>query len=57
MARFDNVLIGTGYVLEEVYTPIRYVVPDFRLNHALEKLNAQPLEQQDKVELLCNEGG
>ena len=28
VARFENVLIGTGYVLEEVDTPIRYVVPD-----------------------------
>ena len=27
-ARFENVLIGTGYVLEEVDTPIRYVVPE-----------------------------
>ena len=28
VARFDDVLIGTGYVLEEVDTAIRYVVPD-----------------------------
>ena len=28
VARFENVLIGTGYVLEEADTPIRYVVPD-----------------------------
>ena len=28
VARFENVLIGSGYVLEEVDTPIRYVVPD-----------------------------
>ena len=28
VARFENVLIGTGYVLEEVDTPVRYVVPD-----------------------------
>lgn len=27
-AYFNNVLIGTGYVLEEVDTPVRYVVPD-----------------------------
>ena len=27
-AYFKNVLIGSGYVLEEVDTPIRYVVPD-----------------------------
>ena len=28
VARFDDLLIGTGYVLEEVDTAIRYVVPD-----------------------------
>ena len=28
VARFENVLIGTGYVLEEVDTPVRYVVPN-----------------------------
>ena len=28
VARFENVLIGSGFVLEEVDTPIRYVVPD-----------------------------
>lgn len=27
-AYFKNVLIGSGYVLEEVDTPVRYVVPD-----------------------------
>lgn len=28
VARFENVLIGSGYVLEEVDTAIRYVVPE-----------------------------
>ena len=28
VAKFENVLIGTDYVLEEVDTPIRYVIPD-----------------------------
>ena len=32
-----------------------YVVPDFRLNPALEPLRALPQWQKDKVELLCNE--
>ena len=27
-AYFSNVLIGTGYTLEEVDTPVRYVIPD-----------------------------
>ena len=33
----------------------RYVVPDFRLNNALDRLAALPQEQKDKVEFLCNE--
>lgn len=28
VATFSSILIGTGYTLEEVETPIRYVVPD-----------------------------
>ena len=31
------------------------VVPDFRLNKALQSLNALPQELKDKVEFLCNE--
>lgn len=33
----------------------RYVVPDFRLNKAFDKLNTLPDELKDKVEFLCNE--
>ena len=33
----------------------RYVVPDFRLNKALEKLNDLSQAEKDKVEFLCNE--
>ena len=33
----------------------RYVVPDFRLNKAFDKLNALTETQKDKVEFLCNE--
>ena len=33
----------------------RYVVPDFRLNKAFDKLDALPEEQKKQVELLCNE--
>ena len=33
----------------------RFVVPDFRLNRALDRLNALPEAAKDKVELLCNE--
>ncbi len=32
-----------------------YVVPDFRLNKAFEKLGGLTQEQKDKVEFLCNE--
>ena len=33
----------------------RYVVPDFRLNKALEKFNALSPAEKNKVEFLCNE--
>ena len=33
----------------------RYVVPDFRLNKAFERLNALPEDLKRKVEFLCNE--
>ena len=33
----------------------RYVVPDFRLNRAFDRLAALPQSQKDKVEFLCNE--
>ncbi len=33
----------------------RYVVPDFRLNKAYDRLNALPDQQKQKVEFLCNE--
>ena len=33
----------------------RYVVPDFRLNNQLERLNQLSDEQKNKVEFLCNE--
>ncbi|MDD7390938.1 MAG: hypothetical protein PUG60_15065 [Lachnospiraceae bacterium] len=32
-----------------------YVVPDFRLNRAFDKLNALSASQKDKIEFLCNE--
>lgn len=32
-----------------------FVVPDFRLNRAFDRLNALPEAAKDKVELLCNE--
>lgn len=33
----------------------KYVVPDFRLNKAMEKLGQLSTKQKDKVEFLCNE--
>ena len=36
-------------------TDFDYVVPDFRLNKAFDKLAALPQVQKDKVEFLCNE--
>lgn len=51
-----KVLTEFSQLLQELQREeFRYVVPDFRLNHALEKLNALPQGQKDKVEFLCNE--
>lgn len=36
-------------------TEFRYVVPDFRLNHRLEKLSTLSQTEKDKAEFLCNE--
>ena len=33
----------------------RFVVPDFRLNKAFDRLNVLPQNRKDKVEFLCNE--
>ncbi len=33
----------------------RYVVPDFRLNKAFDRLDTLPQSERDKVEFLCNE--
>ena len=33
----------------------RFVVPDFRLNKAFDRLNVLPQSRKDKVEFLCNE--
>ena len=42
--------------VEELDRPdYRFVVPDFRLNKDLEKLNALSSEKKKKVEFLCNE--
>ena len=40
---------------EAARTDFRYVVPDFRLNRAFDKLDTLPQELRDKVEFLCNE--
>ena len=51
-----KVLTDFSAFRQELARPeFRYVVPDFRLNHTLEKLNALPQGQKDKVEFLCNE--
>lgn len=47
VARFENVLIGSGYVLEEVDTPIRYVVPDSQT--ARTECSASPSGSQSGV--------
>ncbi len=44
-----------GFLKEVNREEFRYVVPDFRLNKAFDKLNTLSQTQKDKVEFLCNE--
>ena len=51
-----KVLTEFSRLAEELRRPeFRYVVPDFRLNRAFDRLNALPDELKRKVEFLCNE--
>ena len=51
-----KVLTGFDQLKRELDRPaFRYVVPDFRLNKALDRLNTLSEAQKRKVELLCNE--
>ena len=51
-----KVLTDFQQFLDEVNREdFRYVVPDFRLNKAFDKLNTLTNAQKDKVEFLCNE--
>ena len=51
-----KVLTDFAQLQQELEKPqFRYVVPDFRLNPALEQLRTLPPEQKAKVEFLCNE--
>ena len=51
-----KVLTGFDQLEAELKRPeFRYVVPDFRLNRAFDRLNALPEHQKGKVEFLCNE--
>ena len=51
-----KVLTDFQQFLDEVNrVDFRYVVPDFRLNKAFDKLNTLTNAQKDKVEFLCNE--
>ena len=51
-----KVLTEFAQLQQELAKPqFRYVVPDFRLNPALEQLRTLPPEQKAKVEFLCNE--
>ena len=51
-----KVLTEFGQLEDELNRPeYRYVVPDFRLNKAYDRLNALSESQKRKVEFLCNE--
>lgn len=51
-----KVLTNFNDLQRELARPeFRYVVPDFRLNRAFDRLAALPQSQKDKVEFLCNE--
>ena len=51
-----KVLTDFSAFRQELARPeFRYVVPDFRLNRAFDRLAALPQSQKDKVEFLCNE--
>lgn len=51
-----KVIIDFQQLLKEINRKeFRYVVPDFRLNKAFDKLNTLSQAQKDKVEFLCNE--
>lgn len=44
-----------GFFEETKREEFKYVVPDFRLNKRLDRLEAMQIEQKNKVEFLCNE--
>ena len=51
-----KVLTDFTQLEEEIWRKdFRYVVPDFRLNKAFDKLNTLSQAEKDKVEFLCNE--
>lgn len=51
-----KVLTAFDQLRDELNRPeFRFVVPDFRLNKALDQLCALPEEQKQKLEFLCNE--
>ena len=51
-----KVLTAFGQLQDEINRDeFRYVVPDFRLNKAFDRLDMLSVEQKDKIEFLCNE--
>ena len=52
----DRLLTDFSAFRQELARPeFRYVVPDFRLNKAFDRLATLPQDQRDKLEFLCNE--
>ena len=69
VATFKDVLIGTGYVLEEIDTPLRYVVPDKQtaaiewnkvteksFDNDLKKFNVTVLEEDGEITYSVEKG-
>ena len=51
-----KVILGFNELIEELNRDdFKYVIPDFRLNKAFDKLDSLSQKQKDKIEFLCNE--
>ncbi len=56
-AYFRNVLIGTGYTLEEMDVPVRYVVPDSQSVYLKSAGSYEAARKSERDHLVCDENG